>query len=193
MWGSGFDLPTQVIFGTWRAAGCLPYIEKCFVSLEDEIVAENDSLLAISPKVAMLKATHPYDRVVSESICKRVKACQSKRESKDAEARKTEEEFGKIITEQKNIFYRQRDEVLKSKNISEVLSGIIDGYTTYLSSKINIYGYVSSLDETVIICVSTYVDSSGNNLKDLPPQSLHKEGSTISSPYFCSTLCNLIQ
>lgn len=112
-----------------------PGSSKCFVSLEDEIVAENDSLLAISPKVAMLKATHPYDRVTSESICKRVKACQSKRESKDAEARKTEEEFGKIITEQKNIFYRQRDEVLKSKNISEVLSGIIDGYTTYLSSK----------------------------------------------------------
>ena len=29
-----FHSAAQVISGTWRAAGCRPYIEKCFVSFE---------------------------------------------------------------------------------------------------------------------------------------------------------------
>lgn len=112
-----------------------PGSSKCFVSLEDEIVLENDSMLAISPKVTYLKQTNPYGRVTNESICKKVKMCQAKRESKDAENRKFEEEFGKILTEQKNIFYGQRDKMLKSKTISDALTGVIDNYSSFLSTK----------------------------------------------------------
>ena len=112
-----------------------PGSSKCFVSLEDDIVLENDSMLALSPKVTYLKNTNPFGRVTNESICKKVKSCQAKRESKDAENRKFEEEFGKIITEQKNLFYSQRDKVLKAKSISEVLDSIIDNYSSFLSNK----------------------------------------------------------
>ncbi len=112
-----------------------PGSSKCFVSLEDEIVLENDSMLAISPKVTYLKQTNPYDRITNESICKKVKMCQAKKESKDAENRKFEEEFGKILTEQKNIFYSQRDKMLKSKTVSEALTGVIDNYSSLLSTK----------------------------------------------------------
>ncbi len=112
-----------------------PGSSKCFVSLEDDIVLENDSMLAFNPKVTYLKGTNPYGRVTSESICKKVKMCQAKRESKDAATRKFEEEFGKILTEQKNIFYKNRDKILKSKTISEALDSTIDSYSGFLSTK----------------------------------------------------------
>lgn len=112
-----------------------PGSSKCFVSLEDDIVLENDSMLAFNPKVNYLKEINPYARITNESICKKVKMCQAKRESKDAETRKFEEEFGKIMTEQKNIFYKSRDKILKSKTISEALDTTINNYSEFLSTK----------------------------------------------------------
>ena len=42
-------------------------------------------------------------------------------------------------------------------------------------------------------CVSMYLESSWSNLKDLPPHSLHNEGSVIWFPECCSTSVILMQ
>lgn len=113
---------------------------KYYSSLEDDLVRTRGSeeLLEAVSKLSKNKDSEITDK----NIIRLVDRCQKSQEGLEYQSRITSEKYGKVMTTQKDLMYKQRNMILDSPDVKSLFDKIIPSYTSYLVDN-------NSIDEIV--------------------------------------------
>ncbi len=100
-----------------------PGVTQFYLSLEDELMRRfgSDNMKAMMTKLGM-DDTQP---IQSKMVSKAVESAQRRVEGNNFDARKRLLQYDDVLRQQREIIYKQRDEVLESENLRDILEGMI--------------------------------------------------------------------
>lgn len=100
-----------------------PGITQFYLSMEDELMRRfgSDNMKAMMSKLGM-DDTQP---IQSKMVSRAVESAQKRVEGNNFDARKQLLQYDDVLRQQREIIYKQRDEVLESENLREIVEGMI--------------------------------------------------------------------
>jgi preprotein translocase subunit SecA len=100
-----------------------PGITQFYLSMEDELMRRfgSDNMKAMMAKLGM-DDTQP---IQSKMVSRAVESAQKRVEGNNFDARKQLLQYDDVLRQQREIIYKQRDEVLESENLREIVEGMI--------------------------------------------------------------------
>ncbi|MDP4114399.1 MAG: SEC-C metal-binding domain-containing protein, partial [Bacillota bacterium] len=100
-----------------------PGITQFYLSMEDELMRRfgSDNMKAMMSKLGM-DDTQP---IQSKMVSRAVESAQKRVEGNNFDARKQLLQYDDVLRQQREIIYKQRDEVLESDNLREIVEGMI--------------------------------------------------------------------
>ena len=120
---------------------------KYYSSLEDDLVRTRGSeeLLEAVSKLSKNKDAEITDK----NIIRLVDRCQKSQEGLEYQSRITSEKYGKVMTTQKDLMYKQRNMILDSPDVKSLFDKIIPSYTSYLVDNNSIDEIVDNLKDVI--------------------------------------------
>ena len=115
-----------------------------YISLEDDLmrIFGSESIDTIMKKFGLKEGEsidHPWINKALERAQKRV-------EGKNYDIRKTLLKFDDVMNDQRKVIFEQRKEILKSKNINEIINSFLEDFIKNFSSEKTIYERENQLD-----------------------------------------------
>lgn len=100
-----------------------PGITQFYLSMEDELMRRfgSDNMKSMMERLGM----DDSQPIQSKMVSKAVESAQKRVEGNNFDARKRLLEYDDVLRQQREIIYKQRDEVLESENLREILEGMI--------------------------------------------------------------------
>ncbi|MFK2825491.1 preprotein translocase subunit SecA [Bacillus sp. B190/17] len=100
-----------------------PGITQFYLSMEDELMRRfgSDNMKSMMERLGM----DDDQPIQSKMVSKAVESAQKRVEGNNFDARKRLLEYDDVLRQQREIIYKQRDEVLESENLREILEGMI--------------------------------------------------------------------
>ena len=115
-----------------------------FISLEDDLmrIFGSESIDTIMKKFGLKEnesIDHPW-------INKALERAQQRVEGRNFDIRKTLLKFDDVMNDQRKVIFEQRKEILKSKNINEIINSFLEDFIKNFSSEKTIYERENQLD-----------------------------------------------
>jgi preprotein translocase subunit SecA len=100
-----------------------PGVTQFYLSMEDELMRRfgSDNMKSMMSKLGM-DDTQP---IQSKMVSRAVESAQKRVEGNNFDARKQLLQYDDVLRQQREIIYKQRDEVLESENLREIVEGMI--------------------------------------------------------------------
>jgi preprotein translocase subunit SecA len=100
-----------------------PGVTQFYLSMEDELMRRfgSDNMKAMMSRLGM-DDTQP---IQSKMVSKAVESAQKRVEGNNFDARKQLLQYDDVLRQQREIIYKQRDEVLESENLRDIVEGMI--------------------------------------------------------------------
>ncbi|OCA89066.1 preprotein translocase subunit SecA [Pseudobacillus wudalianchiensis] len=100
-----------------------PGVTQFYLSMEDELMRRfgSDNMKSMMERLGM----DDSQPIQSKMVSKAVESAQKRVEGNNFDARKRLLEYDDVLRQQREIIYKQRDEVLESENLREILEGMI--------------------------------------------------------------------
>ncbi|KMK77445.1 preprotein translocase subunit SecA [Alkalihalobacillus pseudalcaliphilus] len=100
-----------------------PGTSQFYLSLDDELLRRfgGDNMKNLLDKIGMSED----DRLESKMLSKRVEGAQKRVEGNNYDSRKQILQYDDVMREQREIIYKQRDEVLESENLRKIVEGMM--------------------------------------------------------------------
>ncbi|WP_100332333.1 preprotein translocase subunit SecA [Bacillus xiapuensis] len=100
-----------------------PGVTQFYLSMEDELMRRfgSDNMKSMMTKLGM----EDSEPIQSKMVSRAVESAQKRVEGNNFDARKRLLEYDDVLRQQREIIYKQRDEVLESENLREIIEGMI--------------------------------------------------------------------
>lgn len=100
-----------------------PGVTQFYLSMEDELMRRfgSDNMKAMMERLGM----DDSQPIQSKMVSKAVESAQKRVEGNNFDARKQLLQYDDVLRQQREIIYKQRDEVLESENLREIVEGMI--------------------------------------------------------------------
>ncbi|KAB7706499.1 preprotein translocase subunit SecA [Bacillus aerolatus] len=100
-----------------------PGVTQFYLSMEDELMRRfgSDNMKSMMERLGM----DDSQPIQSKMVSKAVESAQKRVEGNNFDARKRLLEYDDVLRQQREIIYKQRDDVLESENLREILEGMI--------------------------------------------------------------------
>jgi len=100
-----------------------PGVTQFYLSMEDELMRRfgSDNMKSMMERLGM----DDSEPIQSKMVTRAVESAQKRVEGNNFDARKRLLEYDDVLRQQREIIYKQRDEVLESENLREIMEGMI--------------------------------------------------------------------
>ncbi|MGM7634527.1 preprotein translocase subunit SecA [Bacillus sp. Hm123] len=101
-----------------------PGVTQFYLSMEDELMRRfgSDNMKSMMAKLGM----DDSQPIQSKMVTRAVESAQKRVEGNNFDARKRLLEYDDVLRQQREIIYKQRDDVLESENLREIMEGMIE-------------------------------------------------------------------
>ena len=115
-----------------------------YISLEDDLmrIFGSESIDTIMKKFGLKEGEsidHPW-------INKALERAQQRVEGRNYDIRKTLLKFDDVMNDQRKVIFEQRKEILKSKNVNEIINSFLEDFVKNFSNEKTIYERENQLD-----------------------------------------------